>query len=401
MRTLLKFEIRKIVKKKSTIIAFVFLLALQAFLAFAGSIGTTYVDDEFLETHMERNKIDRANGIELSGRVIDDALLSEMKEAYAKVDWEDNRYRFSSAYQEEARKYAGLDERIRMWGLKKALMGGTLTENMLYESRKADMKSTWEYYELNEKEQAYWQAREAEVEKPFTYQYSTAYEYLAGMHGGYMICLIFTFFISIAMVNVFGEEHSRKTDQLILCSRYGRGKLYAVKIIAGSIVTFVGNLLFIAVTVAGNFFSYGIEGFQASIQVALVNFYSYDITVGETVLILMALLLLSSIMSAIFTMVLAELLKNSVGAMAIVIGILFGARMIPMPVSWGLISQLWNYLPINLLKIDEGFIDMRLVSILGIELTTWQFAPILYVSVIIVLIWIGRRNYINYQVTGR
>ncbi len=401
MRILLNFEIRKIVKKKSTVIAFVILFALQVILAFAGSIGTTYVNDEFLETHMERNKIDRTNGIELSGRVIDDELLSEMKEAYTKVDWEDSRYRFLEEYQEEVRKYAGLDERISMWGLKKSLLAGTLTEEALYESRKADLESTWEYYELSEKEQAYWQAREAEVEKPFTYQYATAYEYLAGMHGGYMICLIFTFFISIAMVNVFGEEHSRKTDQLILCSRYGRGKLYAVKIIAGSIVTFVGNLLFIAVTVAGNFFSYGIEGFQASIQVALVNFYSYDITVGETVLILMALLLLSSIMTAIFTMVLAELLKNSVGAMAIVIGILFGARMIPMPVSWGLISQLWNYLPINLLKIDEGFIDMRLVSILGIELTTWQFAPILYVSVIIVLIWIGRRNYINYQVTGR
>ncbi len=401
MKTLLNFEIRKIVKKKSTVITFVILFALQAFLAFAGSIGATYEDDEFLETHIERNMIDRENGIELSGRMIDDELLSEMKEAYAKIDWEDSRYRFSQGYQEEARKYAGLDERISMWGLKKALMNGTLTEDMLYETRQADMKATWEYYELSEKEQAYWQEKEDALEKPFTFQYATAYEYLAGMHGGYMICLIFTFFISIAMVNVFGEEHSRKTDQLILCSQHGRGKLYGVKILAGSIVTFVGNLLFIVVTVAGNFFSYGVEGFQASIQVVLVNYYSYDLTVGETVLIMAALLLLSSIMTAIFTMVLAELLKNSVGAMAIVIGILFGARMIPMPISWGFISQLWNYLPINLLKIDEGFVDMRLVSIFGNELTTWQFAPILYVGVIIVLIWIGRRNYISYQVAGR
>ncbi len=401
MKTLLNFEIRKIVKKKSTIIAFVILFALQTFLAISGSFGSTYVDDEFLETHKERNKIDRANGIELSGRAIDDELLSEMREAYAKVDWEDDRYRFSEAYQEEVRKYTVVDERIRMWGLKKALMNGTLTEDMLYETRQADMKATWKYYELSENEQAYWEEKETEVEKPFTFQYSMAWEYLTSMHGTYMICLIFTFFISIAMVNVFGEEHSRKTDQLILCSQHGRGRLFAVKILAGSIVTFVGNLLFIVVTMKGNFFSYGIEGFQASIQVALVNFYSYDMTVGETTLIMIGLLLLSSIMTAIFTMVLAELLKNSVGAMAIVIGILFGARMIPMPVSWGFISQLWNYIPINLLKIDEGFIDMRLISIFGIELTTWQFAPILYVVVIIVLIWIGRRNYISYQVAGR
>lgn len=401
MKTLLRFEIRKIVKKKSTIVAFAILFALQAFLAFAGSIGSTYVNDEFLGTHMEINKIERENGIALSGRAIDDELLSEMIEAYAKVDWEDDRYRFTEAYQEEARKYSGVDQIIRMWGLKDALMTGSLTEEILYEAREADMESTWEYYELSEKEQAYWQAREEEIEKPFTYQYAMAYEYLTSMHGGYMICLIFTFFIAIVMVTVFTEEHTRKTDQLILCSQYGRGKLYIAKILAGSIVTFVGNLLFIVVTVAGNFFSYGVEGFQASIQVALVNWYSYDLTTGETVLIIMGLLLLSSIMTAIFTMVLAEVLKNSVGAMAIVIGILFGARMIPMPVSWGILSQLWNYIPINLLKIDEGFVDMRLVSILGTELTTWQFAPILYVMVIVVLIFVGSRCYKNYQVTGR
>lgn len=401
MKTLLRFEIRKIVKKKSTIIAFLILFALQVVVAFTGSFGKTYIKDEFYDTIANQNKIEREYGVALSGKNIDEELLTEMRDAYAKVDWEDERWIFSEAYQGDVRKYADLEERIRMWGLKKQLRSGVLTEEMLYEAREADMKSTWAYYELSDKEQAYWQEKEDTLDKPLIYQYARAYEYLTGMQGGYMICMIFTFFISIAMVNVFGEEHTRKTDQVILCSKQGRGKLFTAKILAGSIVTFVGNILFIAVTMAGNFFSYGVEGFGASIQVALVNWYSYDLTVGETVLIIMGLLLLSSVMTAIFTMVLAELLKNSVGAMAIVIGILFGARIVSIPVSWGLLSQLWNYIPINLLKIDQGFIDMRLVSIFGIELTTWQAAPLLYVFVIVVMIIIGRRNHINYQVTGR
>lgn len=401
MKTLLRFEIRKIVKKKSTIIAFLIIFALQVVVAFTGSFGKTYIKDEFYDTIANQNKIEREHGVALSGKNIDEELLTEMRDAYAKVDWEDERWIFSEAYQGDVRKYADLEERIRMWGLKKQLRSGVLTEEMLYEAREADMESTWAYYELSEKEQAYWQEKEDALEKPFIYQYAIAYEYLTSMQGGYMICLIFTFFIVIAMVNVFGEEHTRKTDQVMLCSKHGRDKIFVAKILAGSIVTFVGNLLFIAVTLAGNFYTYGVEGFGASIQVALVNWYSYDLTVGETTLIIMGLLLLSSVMTAIFTMVLAELLKNSVGAMAIIIGILFGARIVPIPISWGLLSRLWNYIPINLLKLDEGFIDMRLVSVFGIELTTWQAAPFLYLIVIAVLVFIGRRNHINYQVTGR
>ena len=51
------------------------------------------------------------------------------------------------------------------------------------------------------------------------------------------------------------------------------------------------------------------------------------------------------------------------------------ARMVSVSASWGIFSQLWNYLPINMLKVDEGFCDLRLVHLFGTKLTTWQFAP--------------------------
>ena len=389
------------IKKKSTIGAFVILFAFQVIYAFSGNFGSTYVDGEFYETLAECNRKEREYGVALSGRSIDNELLMEMREEYAKVDWADAKYPLSQSYSEGARKYIGVDGTFRMWGLKKALRSGELTEEMVYEARQADVESTWDYYKLNDKERKFWQKKEAELKVPFTYQYAMAWEYLTEMQGCYMVCMFFTFFISIAMVNVFGEEHSSKTDQLILSSQHGREKIYIVKILAGSIVTFFANLLFIAVMLVGYFFTYGIEGFGASIQVAIANFYSYDITVGETTLIMIGLLLLSSIMTAIFTMVLAEILKNSVATMAIVIGILFGARIIKLPVSWGLLAKSLSYIPINLLKVDEGFMDLRLVSVLGVELTTWQFAPFLYVVIIAILVVIGRRTYMNFQVTGR
>ena len=276
-----------------------------------------------------------------------------------------------------------------------------MTEETLYKARQEDIESTWEYYELSENEREYWEGKEAELELPLTYQYAIGWESMTGMMGCYTICLIFTFFLSIAMVGVFTEEHGRKTDQLILCSRYGKGKLYMVKIIAGSIVTLVGNILFVVITVIGKAFCYGLEGFGASIQVAILNVYSYDMTVGETTLILIGLLLISSVMTAVFTMVFSEIIKNNVGTMAVIVGMLLGARVITVPVSFGWLSKMWCYFPINLLKVDYGFTDMRLMSVFGLELTTWQFAPFLYITVIAILIVVGRKKYINYQVTGR
>lgn len=401
MKTLLKYEIKKILMKKSTLVAFVVLFGIQVFLAIAGSLGSTYVGDEFVETHMERNRIDREHGLAMSGRAIDGEFLAEVREAAGKIEGDGREYLLSEVYQAEVRKYSDIMSKLRMWGLGSMLSTDNMTEQDFYELRRQRRDELWDNSELTEKERNYWLEKEAELEMPLTYEYASAYEYLLSMHGGYMCCMLLTFFIGISMVNVFAEEHTRKTDQLVLCTRYGKGKLYFVKILAGSAVVFVVNLLFVAVGLAGNFFSYGAEGFQASIQVVTAFWYSYEMTAGAALLIMIGLLLLSSVLTAIFTMVLAEVLRNGIGAMAIVIGGLFAARLVVIPNSWRVLSQLWSYLPINLLKVDMGFTDLRLIPFFGIQLTSWQFAPILYMLLIVVLLWMGKRVYQNYQVNGR
>lgn len=401
MKRLLGYEIKKILMRKSTIVAFVLLFGIQVFLAIAGSLGSTYVEDIFVETHGERNRIERENGIALSGRELDEELLAEITQAYGKIEWSDRAYLLSEEYQTEVRKFSDLIGRLKAWGFGSVLSEGGLTEEAFYEMREIRRDELWDNQQLSEKERAYWLEKEENLEFPFTYEYTTAYEYLLTMHGGYMCCMLLTFFIAVSMVGVFTEEHSRKTDQLVLCTKYGRCRLYFAKILAGSIVVFGTNLLFVVAALAGNFFSYGVEGFHAAIQVAAAFWYSYELSAGEAVLLIMGLLLLSSVMVAVFTMVLAEILRSAIGAMAIIIGGLFAARLVVIPASWGFLSQMWNYIPINLLKVDQGFTDLRLVSVFGLQLTSWQFAPILYVVITVALIVIGNKVYKSYQVSGR
>lgn len=410
MKILIGFEVKKILGRKSTLVAFFILFALHVvFVCISGNLGSTYVDGKVYETHYERNIINRANGIALSGRKIDEELLSEMAEAYQKVDRSTTEYMWTDIYKNEVRKYSDVEECLKWMGLWGNLLSKVVAENRVdativekMETVRTEMQQqVYNSYELSEQEIAFWEKRDGEIESPLTYEYAAFYESLLGGQGIYMICMLLTFFIAISMVSVFAEEHSRKTDQLILCARFGRDKLYMAKIIAGSLVVFGINLLFLVTAVVGKIFSYGSEGFETAIQLLGVYGYPYALSAGEVVMIEVGLLVLSSIMVAIFAMVVAEVTRSSVGAMAIVTGGLFMARTISIPPTWGVLSQLWNYIPINMLKVDEGLTDVRLVSIFNIHLTTWQFAPVLYVVLAAVIVWGGSRVYKNYQVSGR
>ena len=112
------------------------------------------------------------------------------------------------------------------------------------------------------------------------------------------------------------------------------------------------------------------------------------------------LLLLACILTGIFAMVFSEITKSSIGTMATVIAILFLARLVPVPPDWRLL-QIVNFFPINMLKLDAGFTDMRLVSIFGLKFTSWQFAPILYILLIVLLFFTGKKVYCRFQVQGR
>ncbi len=401
MGVLLRFEIRKIVMKKSTIAAFVILFAIQVFVAVSGSLGSTYAGDVFVETHAERNRTDRKHGMALSGRALDDELLAQVQEAYGKVDWSNREYLLSDVYEDEVRRYENVITYLNSWFGSSIFAENQLTEAVIYGLRGQLRDSLWEYYELSEREKAYWQEKDAEVEIPFIYEYALSYDSLTSMQGMYMTCMLMTFFTGISMVTVFADEHTRRTDQLILSARYGRRKVYFAKILAGSLVVFGVNVLFTGTLTAGKFLSYGAEGFGAAIQSVWTPWYSYPLTMGQAFLLMTGILLLSSVMTAVFAMLLADLLESSVGAMAVVVGLLFAARLILVPPFLGVLSQAWNYLPINLLKVDEGFLDLRTVKLFGLQLTSWQAAPVLYVALTCAMVFAGSRFYRRYQVSGR
>ncbi len=138
------------------------------------------------------------------------------------------------------------------------------------------------------------------------------------------------------------------------------------------------------------------------VQVVAAPLYPGSITAGKAALIMTALLFLSSAVLCIVTMALSELLKSNTGTMAIVIAVAFLlARLIDVPDNFKFIRKIWNMIPINILKADEGFFDLRLWNIFGIKFTLWQMAFVAYIIIGVIFFFIGKRKYCKYQVSGR
>lgn len=395
------YEWKKIWSRKGTWITLAILLACHIAIEGLYFTGATYVEGEFLETHLEGAKTDAKNGRKLSGRKIDGNLLQDMQAAYLKfADEKFPECTLSKDYQETVRPYRALYQTINLmlWGTGTDVM--TMTEKQFYNARKAAVIKQWDDKGLSSAEKAYWQKKEGQLTGPFTYQYAKGYDYLISMSGIYRVCMLVTFLIAICMSVVFTEEHSRKTDQLILCSRLGRKQAYAAKILAGSLFAPLVTLVVFLVSLGFAFGVYGADGFSAAVQLH-VGAYSEPFTVGQMMLIMVFILLLASMLTGIVTMVLSEITGSSLAAMSVVIAVMFAARLVSVPGQYRAFSQAWNYIPINLLKFDEGICDVRLVPIFGFYLTSWQFSIILYAALMIVLILVGRKVYCGYQIQGR
>lgn len=376
---LLWYEWKKIWRRKSTWITLSTIVLFSIFMAF-----------------MEETELQE--GRKISGEKINDALLAEIPQAYVASDQNMKNNKQSDADAAQIGPYLQLQQIVRK------IAGGygtaeysNVTEKELYAKRYHNILQAWEQYGLTKEEKAYWQEKEDRLHKPFTYEYFAAYDCLISMSGVYRVYLFITFLIAICISGVFTEEHERRTDQLILCSKLGRKQIYFAKIAAGGLFSAVTTAVLLLCSVLSYFYLYGTDGFTAAVQLYAPH-YSQPVTMGQVFLIMAGILFLAAVLTGIFTMVLSETLRNSLVSMAFVIALMFAARLIPIPRNLRILSQVWNFIPINLLKFDAGFWDLRLVPIFFAKFTSWQFAPVLYLFLTIILVWFGKKMYCSYQV---
>lgn len=386
-RDLYVFELKKIIFRKLTLIVLALLLMITAVTTVGDVLSNAFAEKDggaglgtCFSYLAQQNKDRRA----LDGQKIDDALLDEMQSALAE--------------QTDAETDIAIYDRLYywLWDIFGSAEDALTTDAAgLYAARKSNVELEWERKQLNEDERAYWQAKNAQVEQPLTYRYYGGWGEIAGSIA--YIDMTLLMFLSAALSGVFSDEHTYKTDQLILCTRMGK-HLYPIKLLAGLTVGLVGALVLFGFNAILCFALYGMDGASAALQMAL-NECPRPITVGQGALILFFLLLAAGLLYSVLALFLSQCLKSSVATICVMMGYLMATIMLQ-PNFSRIVIQLWMLLPLNLVDLSS-FLDGRLVPFFGGYLNDMQAAPLLYLLVGIVLVLLAKASYERYQVTGR
>lgn len=374
--TLYFYEIKKILQKKMVWISFGIIFAFVIFMG-VGDLFFSYEKDGAKVSAYEKIVNEKENARELSGREIDDSLLDEMKR--------DDTKKYDAIYQ-IVKYLINSDEEIR-----------NVNESKLYQTRTDNIEKMFIEQRLTEGEITWWREKEADIKIPFTYEYTRGYLQFIDLI--YNLNIFMVVMLGISLSGVFADEHFRKTDQLILGSRYGKKILYFAKLGAGISVGILGTVILLLAGAVLAFAIYGADGFHGALQLVIIK-SSWQLSVGTMSICLLAFTLLLALLYSVFTMFLSEGLKSSAAVMAVFLGMFFVTFFFNFPYQYRALSQILGLMPAKILRAG-GWADLRLVKIFGNYLMPYQFAPVLYFAAIIILILAGKRMYERFQIGGR
>jgi len=407
MGVLYLFELKKILQRKIvwiTLFGMIVLLVLMGtWVVFTGTREVNGVEMPAMDAMKQEREYARA----LEGQAIDGEMLAKMQKAYRscrELRQQETTKNGSSEliisqtegeFTDEYLAYKAVyDYVVDVVGMGKVL---TVTEEELYQKVAADRQTSMEEQYLTEGEKLYWQQELEEVEQPIRVSYITGTRKV--WISFYTASVFLLMLDAICLANVFAEEHQRKTDQLILCSRHGRSRLYFCKMAAG--ITFgIGSAFLLVLAFAMPLLSvFSTDGFHTAIQLYMPT-APFAMTIGEMCWILLGIFLLTALMFSILTMFGSEFFRNGVASMAVMVCSMLLGMMVSVPDSYRVLAQLFNLLPYNILAVWSSY-DFRLVPLLGGYLNNYQAAVILYAVVSGAAFWLGLRVYRRFQVSGR
>lgn len=400
-RILYRYEWKKLLGKKIVWISFLLVFFMLALAVFSPLFGGYYIEGKYMGTTYEMDQVDKAYAQALNGREIDQTLMEETVAAYRNIPQNlDIHYTATNEYQKFARPYSEIFVFLRQ-------MTGMLTSEVMYSwepdiddllvKRQNYLLSWWKELRLSAGEIDFWSNRENQITTPYVYQEYGGFEAIFSCYQG--VGFFMLMLVGICLSGVFTDEHTRKTDQIVLCSPLGKTKLYAAKMAVGISFSALSAFLLLAFYSLCAFCLYGAEGFSAAYQFrdALC---SDPLSCGQVLLIDFGILLITAVLVSIFVMVLSELLQSGIATLAVSAGLLLLSIIVRVPHQYRVLAQIWNWLPWSFLAPMNLFGNYTL-SIFGHYFTPWQAVPVIYLAAGVIIVLIGKPVYQRFQVSGR
>lgn len=367
-RRILGYEYLKIFRRKIMWVSLGIMMGLSVLMVCLSDLGLDS-DGQTITQYIRENK---HSEMQFEGKKVDDDFLEKYKE---KEKPDGIRYLLSVLFNSDEIK--------------------SVTEEKLYAERQKMLNENTELHGLTEGERSYWEAQEEKLEVPFTYAYTAGERKLSAVF--YTMVMLQIVFVAMVVSAIFADEQFRKMNQINLCCKYGKKKLYIAKITAGFTIALAGTICLVLASVLPILILYGFHGLNAQIQI-IFPVCSYPLTIGQVLLAQLVMLLAAALLESAFAMFCAEKMKSSVGTMAVMVGILLLSAAVSIPEKFRIVSQIWTGIPSNAIAV-WSFLDNRLIPLFGKYLTQMQVLPVVYVVIAAILTVAGYRSYKRFQVT--
>ncbi len=370
MGSLIKFEFRKIYKKRMNMVVSCITIFLIAVFGIA-NITQSYTYNEKGEKVSGKlyvkymKQIAKTSGGELTNEKAQD-ILAEYQHmvatpGYYEGEGEDGHFTdeiYCSYFLPHRQILLDIahvydDPGVQTWGsnLDKLSLNDI---KPLYEAKKDRFQmileagsGDWNYTTA---EKQYWTKQYDKIAEPVTYGYAEGWSTWFEMAGFFFYVLVGIFII---MSTVYAGEYEQKADHIILTTRYGKSKVIVAKNVAAFLYGFLLSTACILIMALICFGWYGVEG--ASLPVQSIYFQStYSLTNVQAVLLYAIMYYLVSFMMIAMTLWLSARMKNGLSVLAVMLLFAFVPIFMNESVTNGLYNHILALLPYNAIQ-DGGY----------------------------------------------
>ena len=377
---LVRFELKKTLCRKRTVIVLVLVILLGALSVFGTIIGNVYYNDENGNTIAVSRYVDhmtdRRNKEAMSGRAIDADFIMEAVDAYKNLLSEDDNLVRNPEYQYNVSKYNEIYSLIcRVFDLRFSEVS-TLTWEQAEQfdvMRRERKEQIMQESALSKNMQKYWQDCFDRAPATLTYEYWGGYYrfvtimYTTAIMAGAAIAVIFS--------GIFSDEYASGADSLVLSSRHGKGLVAGAKLFTAFSVSAVLISLLAAISLIETMLFWGTNGADAMLELA-EDAFPYPITIGRAALLYFICILMGCIMFAAITALLSARLKAPFNTIVVMTVLLIAPMFISVPDGapvW--VSGLINLLPTNMFAFWIAMYEYQ-YEIFGLVIPPYVFLPV-------------------------
>ncbi|MEK4852942.1 ABC transporter permease subunit [Paenibacillus sp. FSL H7-0756] len=411
MDILTRFELRKIIRRKSFYTGIIILIAVAILssVVLITNMQMTGEDGKFLNG-TAAIQLEREYNRQLAGPLTIAAMEAAVRrhqdllhdpsnldekgemtvEANAKYDTKDNQIQFliTDAFSPASEYDYYLIDKINPEEMKSFYQKRLEKVRLFLNSNKSDNNYT-------AKEKAYFTKLNEEITVPFQMDYVTGWKNV--FENLPSLFLIIAFVIGFCLAPVFAGEYQRGTDAIVLSTRYGRSKAIAAKLKASFIVS-VGLIIFPILIYT--FLILGVFGFDGGgAHVQMIKFLApVPYTVFETYLWAVLIGSLACLMVGALTLWFSSRMSNSFSVIVATGVLLVGTQFIPESKNSRLLSYLTDLLPGNMFDSFRKITGYDVFNIVGQLVPTYKIMVVFSIIAIALLIPFTYRAFKKHQV---